>query len=106
MTMRIWRWIIPQLLGLTLGGDAFAVSLADTVRETIESNPDILIAGSERDSVEQQMEQARGGFFPQVDISAGAGRETSDNPTTRTAGDGSRNLSRQEAENQDQAVAV
>ncbi len=98
MTMRIWRWIIPQLLGLTLGGDAFAVSLADTVRETIESNPDILIAGSERDSVEQQMEQARGGFFPQVDISAGAGRETSDNPTTRTAGDGSRNLNRQEAE--------
>ncbi len=98
MTMRTWRWIIPPLLGLTLGGDAFAASLADTVRDTIESNPDILIAGSERDSVEQQMKQARGGFFPQVDITAGAGWETSDNPTTRTAGDGSRNLSRQEAE--------
>jgi len=75
-----------------------AENLRDAVNGTIASNPDVLIAGSERDSVEQQMEQARAGFFPQVDITVGTGWEYSDNPATRATGHGSRNFNRDEAE--------
>ncbi len=89
--------LLASLLGLFVTAQAAAVTLEETVRETVSSNPDILIAGSERDSVEQQMEQARSGFFPQVEITVGSGWETSDNPTTRAAGDGARNFNRDEA---------
>ncbi len=86
------------LFGILLSLNCHATSLQEVVRDTVSSNPDVLIAGSERDSVEQQMEQARGGFFPQADITVGTGWETSNNPTTRGAGDGSRNFNRDEAE--------
>jgi adhesin transport system outer membrane protein len=79
-------------------GHLYAADLKDVVRETIASNPDVLIAGSERDSVEQQMEQARAGFFPQADITLGTGWEYNDNPATRAGGHGSRNFNRDEAE--------
>jgi adhesin transport system outer membrane protein len=78
--------------------DAGAATLEETVRETIETSPDVLIAGSERDAVEQQMEQSRAGFFPQADITLGTGWEYSDNPTTRSVDGGSRNFNRDEAE--------
>lgn len=90
--------LMTAAVGMLLAWQCHAVSLQDVVRDTIKSNPDVLIAGSERNSVEQQMEQARGGFFPQADITVGTGWETSDNPTTRAAGDGSRNFNRDEAE--------
>lgn len=86
------------LLGILMSTCGHAVSLQDVVSDTVSSNPDVLIAGSERDSVKQQMEQARSGFFPQTDITLATGWETSDNPTTRAAGDGSRDLYRDEAE--------
>ncbi|MGB5260317.1 MAG: TolC family outer membrane protein [Gammaproteobacteria bacterium] len=89
---------LALLLSILVSANSHAVSLQDVVRESVKSNPDVLIAGSERDSVEQQMEQARGSFFPQADITVGSGWETSDNPTTRAAGDGSRKHNRDEAE--------
>ena len=79
-------------------GNVAAASLEDTVRETVATNPDVLIVGSQRDSIEQQMEQTRAGFYPQVDITVGAGWETSDNPTTRSGGHGSKNLNHDEAD--------
>lgn len=97
------RIITSSLLAVTVAiavipGQLQAATLNDVVREAVSSNPDVLIAGSERNSVEQQMEQARGGLFPQVDITVGTGWEGSDNPSTRAAGDGSRGLNRDEAE--------
>jgi adhesin transport system outer membrane protein len=86
------------LFGLSLITNLHAETLVEIVRETVESNPDVLIAGSERDSVAQQMEQARAGFFPQTDIILGTGWEHSDNPTTRASGHGSRSFNRDEAE--------
>jgi adhesin transport system outer membrane protein len=81
-----------------ISGQLQAVTMQDAVQEAVGSNPDVLIAGGERDSVEQQMEQARGGLFPQAEITIGTGWEESNNPSTRTAGDGSRGLNRDEAE--------
>ena len=77
---------------------AFATAIEDIVRETIATNPDVLIVGSQRDSVEQQMEQTRAGFFPQVDLTVGTGWEFNDTPITRGAGHGSRNFNTDEAD--------
>ena len=90
--------IIVAYFCLCISGHTHAADLQEVVSETISSNPDVLIAGSERDTVEQQMEQARAGFFPQADITVGTGREQSDNPATRAGGYDSRNLNRDEAE--------
>jgi adhesin transport system outer membrane protein len=98
MVITTSRLLISSLLVLTIQTSAFATSLQETVLEVVSTNPDVLIAGSERDSVEQQMEQARSGFFPQSDITLGTGWETSDNPTTRATGNGSSNFNRNEAE--------
>jgi adhesin transport system outer membrane protein len=98
MNLSKYSILLVTLFGLVITVQAQAVTLEAIVSEAISSNPDVLIAGSERDSVEQQMEQARSGFFPQADVTVGSGWETSDNPTTRAAGDGSRNLNRDEAE--------
>lgn len=93
--------LVPHLLlvlGTCIAGNLYGASLEDTVKETIASSPDVLIAGSQRNSVHQEMEQARAGFFPQADITIGTGSETSDTPATRAAGTHSRGLHRNEAE--------
>ena len=81
-----------------VAGSALAAPLEDIVRETVTTNPDVLIVGSQRDSIEQEMEQSRAGFFPQVDLTVGTGWEYNDNPTTRAGGHGSRNFNRDEAD--------
>jgi adhesin transport system outer membrane protein len=90
--------LLAGLLCLCMTGSLTAADLKAVVIQTVASNPDILIAGSQRDSVEQQMEQARAGFFPQADITLGTGWESSDNPATRASGYGHRNFNRDEAE--------
>lgn len=96
------RVLIPHLLllfSISFAGCLAAASLEDTVKETVASNPDVLIAGSQRDSVNQEMEQVRAGFFPQADITIGTGSENTDSPVTRAAtGKHSRGLHRNEAE--------
>ena len=98
MKTRSYSALTGLVFGLAMMADSGAATLEQTVQETIETNPDVLIAGSERDAVEQQMEQTRAGFFPQADITLGTGWEYSDNPTTRTVDGGSRNFNRDEAE--------
>jgi adhesin transport system outer membrane protein len=90
---------LPLLFSIFFTGTLGAASLEDTVKETVASSPDVLIAESQRDSVNQEMEQARAGFFPQADITIGTGSETTDSPVTRAAsGKHSRGLHRNEAE--------
>lgn len=90
--------LISLTIGLAINSTPQAGTLQDTVREAVATNPDVLIANSERRTVEQQMEQARADFFPQAEITVGKGWEFSENPTTRTNDGGSINLIRDEAE--------
>jgi len=89
---------VTLTLGLFSATNSFAETLVEAVTQTLNSNPDIQIAVSQRNAVEQEMEQARAGYFPSVDINVGHGWETSDNPTTRASGKGSVNHDRSEAE--------
>ncbi|MGB5439894.1 MAG: TolC family outer membrane protein [Gammaproteobacteria bacterium] len=75
-------------LSALFAGNGGAATLEEVVRETVTTHPDVLIAASQRNSVEQQMEQTKAGFFPQVDLTVGTGWEHSNNPTTRARGPG------------------
>lgn len=74
-----------------------AQSLQEAIQWTVDNNPQIQSAKSERLAVEQEISQARAGYFPSVDISAGIGWEQSSNPTTRGRGDGTVSYGREEA---------
>lgn len=70
-------------LGVVMPLTSNAETLKEAVSQTIETNPYILRAVNERRSREQDVEQARAGYKPTVDLLAGAGYEYSDNPSTR-----------------------
>lgn len=71
------------LAGYMLSAPVIAQTLQEAVQRTIDENPQIQSAKSERLAVEQQISQARASYFPTVDIAAGYGYEQSNNPTTR-----------------------
>ncbi|MEH6502461.1 MAG: TolC family outer membrane protein [Cycloclasticus sp.] len=87
---------VSSLLALSLG-TATAETLQEAIQHTVNENPEIRSAASERLAVEQEISQAKAGFFPTVDIAVGAGWERSLNPTTEAAGEGSKSLGRDEA---------
>ena len=64
----------------------FAVTLQDAVGVAVQTNPDILAAGSVRNAVSKEVRQAKAGYFPTLDFAIGTGWEVTDNPTTRRQG--------------------
>lgn len=98
MHCRFFIHCLAACLGLLISATAYCESLHEVVSETITTNPDVQIARNQRNAVEQEMEQARAGFFPSADITLGGGREASNTPVTRAAGHGRRGLNRHEAE--------
>lgn len=58
-----------------------AETLEEAVKQTLETNPDVLIDASRRQSVEQVLEQAKGGYLPRVDVAFGRGHQYGDNLT-------------------------
>ena len=72
---------------------AFAVSNpvgAATLREAVEqavlTNPEVLAAVNHRFAADEGVKQARGGYFPRIDLNAGTGRERLDIPDSRLRG--------------------
>ncbi len=82
-------WGLPCVL-------ATAETLPETVGKTIATSPDLLIRTNDRLAVDQELRQAKAGYLPSIDASAGIGRERSDNPTTRAGGLDAISLTRQE----------
>jgi len=62
---------------------AYSQSLHEAVQQTINENPEVQSAKDERLAVEEQISQAKAGYFPTVDIAGGYGFEQANNPTTR-----------------------
>ncbi len=61
-----------------------AQTLQEVLQETIDNNPEVQSARSERRAVENEIDQAKSEYFPTIDIAAGIGWEQSSNPTTRS----------------------
>lgn len=63
------------------------VASAETLREavdiTLKTNPDVLSAVHERNAVSKEIDQARAGYFPTLDLGLGTGYERTSNPAVR-----------------------
>lgn len=73
-----------------------ALTLEEAVEATLRTNPDILASEHNVEAAEQLYKQARGAYLPSVDFVFAAGRENSNNTTTRAAGVDELELTREE----------
>lgn len=90
--------LFPISLSLAVSLSAQGQTLSEAMQSALDVHPEIQAGINARLSVEEQMKAARGGYLPQVDLLAGYGREGTDSPTSRAAGDhGYRTLTRGES---------
>lgn len=83
--------------GLLCSPIASALSLQEAVQKTVTDNPEVQTSKEARLSTEQRIDQAKAGYFPEVNANAGIGWERANNPTTRGRGDNSVDMHREEA---------
>jgi adhesin transport system outer membrane protein len=86
--MNLKPLVVSISLYLSLSAAVSAITLQEAIGVTINTSPEVLAAGNERNAVAEEVNQARAGYFPTVDLAIGTGYETSDNPTTRGTGRG------------------
>ncbi len=86
--------VIPLCISV---GIANADTLQEAVDATVKTNPDVLAATHERQAVSKEVDQARAGYYPTLDLAVGTGWEMTDNPSTRASGRGEVHLNRDEA---------
>jgi len=82
---------------LMTGGQSSAETLKQAVEQTLRTNPDIQVNIRESNARQEEVKQAKAGYLPSIDVTAGYGKERSNNSTTRTAGYNDRTLQRGEA---------
>ncbi len=72
-------------LALCIQPYVFAATLQEAVEAAVKTNPDVLAASNERNAVSKQIDQAKAGYLPTIDLAVGTGYESTDSPVTRTA---------------------
>lgn len=91
------RWLqTVGLLLLAVPSHLWAQNLEETIRATLRTNPDVLASRYTVDAAEQLRNQARGAYFPSVDLVLAGGYENSNNTTTRALGEDDLDLTRAE----------
>lgn len=93
----VFTVLCAALLGLATAAPLRAQTLARAVERAFERFPEFRAGLANRRAQAELVGQARGSLFPSVDLSLGAGRERSDNATTRALGQ-ELSLERREAE--------
>jgi len=77
---------------------AGAVTVTEAVKEALHTNPEVQESANEKLVRGEELRQAKAGYLPTVDLSAGVGLENTDSPYTRAAGNtGYVSLTRREA---------
>ena len=88
--MKEWKRAgqVASALGLVAGlsSPAFATGLREAVELAVRNHPEVLAATQRRLAADEQVAQARAGYLPQVEVSAGFGRERLNSMTTRSLG--------------------
>ena len=75
--------LLCSTLTILGGGAAHAITVKEAVELAIATNPDIGIVAHNREAVDQDLRQARGLYLPQLDVRAGYGLQTFNDPTSR-----------------------
>ncbi len=83
MNKKIIVLAVSVICQLGFSGIASSATLSEAVNQTIQTNPDILIDANRKLSVDEAVKQAKGGYYPKVDLNLGIGREWSENTSTR-----------------------
>lgn len=95
-------WVAACALGLAFAGAAvpgcgYAKSLNEAVAAALSSHPQVLAAEAAARAARLDVDQARSGYFPTVDVNLGGGRETTESPQLKALGLGSSTLPRRDA---------
>lgn len=88
---------VSVICQLGFSGAASSTTLSEAVSQTIQTNPDILIDANHKLSIDEAVKQAKGGYYPKVDLNLGIGREWSENISTRLNPGGDATLWRRES---------
>jgi len=86
--------------GLSLSANAAAETLRGALIQTLQSNPNILVTVKDRYAIGEELRQAKAGYLPTLDATAGYGYEHTDNPFTQSSqldGSTTKRLMRKEA---------
>jgi adhesin transport system outer membrane protein len=75
--------------GLYLSANASADTLRGALIQTLQGNPNILASEKDRYAIGEELRQAKAGYLPTLDATAGYGYEHTDNPFTQSNFDGS-----------------
>ncbi|WP_022940860.1 TolC family outer membrane protein [Psychromonas hadalis] len=82
---------------LTLPVNIYSQSLEQAVAYTLDTHPELRVAFSKFKVSEKQIDQAKSGYWPTVDLTGGIGVEYTDSPSTRrSVGDDTETLTRSE----------
>ncbi|MGV8919962.1 MAG: TolC family outer membrane protein [Pseudomonas sp.] len=84
--MRVFNPICSAILLAMACAHAEAMSLTQAIQSTIDNHPEIHAANNNRLSADEDVNIAKGGYKPTVDLVAAYGREGTDSPTTRALG--------------------
>jgi adhesin transport system outer membrane protein len=68
------------------------------MQQTLSSHPEILNAQSLQSAANSDIGIEKGGYLPHLNVTGGIGKENTDNPATRAAGDGDVTLTRKESD--------
>lgn len=79
---KIFAALAIPCLGLALSAPLKAQPLKDAVEQTLQTSPDVLSTAHRRLSIDQEIKQAKGGYFPKIDLNLGYGRERTNSPAT------------------------
>jgi adhesin transport system outer membrane protein len=94
----IGRILTALLAPLVVVTGAGAVTLEDSVRATLDTNPEIGVVQANREAIDQELRQARAQYLPSIDLRGAAGPEYTDSPTSNLRGDDSETLLRLESQ--------
>jgi adhesin transport system outer membrane protein len=78
--------VVIILQSITLPLTANALTLAEVIKHTLDSNPEVLAARQQALSRASEVKGARSGYLPTLDAELGIGREWTKSPTTGGVG--------------------
>jgi len=93
-TKRLLQTSASALVFMLAGAAHGQATIKDAIEQAFKTSPDILIEAARRQASEAGLERARAGFRPRIDLNLAAGKESTNNSTTRAAVAGDRTLTR------------
>lgn len=93
----MFRTFIVLPLALSVSLAAHAQSMQEAMTQALDVRPEVRAGAKSRQAAEEQMNAARSGYLPRVDIVTGYGREGTSTPSSRTTDGGFVNMTRSES---------